>query len=403
MQRLTLPAARRVALAAQGFDRPRPTRPPTRRDLGRVLGRLAQVQIDSINVLARAHYLPLFSRLGPYDVTTFDLLSGRTPRTLFEYWGHAASLIDVELQPALRWKMARAHEDAWKGVLRVRDQHPGLIDDVLRTITEEGPLSARQIEHEEVRRRDHWGWNWSAVKTALEWHFWTGNVTSARRNPQFERVYDLPDRVLPPAVVGRETPDEPDAHLELARRAARALGVFSERCLADYFRMRIAPTRAAIARLEASGEVRPVEVEGWSGRRWVWHETTVPRRIEARAIVSPFDSLVFERERTHRLFDLFYRIEIYVPEPQRQYGYYVYPFLLGDAFVARVDLKADRSRGALVVRSAWLEPGREVTADRVAGELAEELREVARWRGLGEVRVEDRGDLAAQLRTAIGG
>ena len=403
MQRLTLAAARRVALAAQGFDRPRPARAATRRDLTRVVQRLGQVQIDSINVLARAHYLPLYSRLGGYDVSAFDRLSHRGPRVLFEYWGHAASLIDVELQPALRWKMARAAQDAWKGVLRVRDEHPGLLDHVLRTITDEGPLSARQIEHEEVRSRDHWGWNWSAVKTALEWHFWTGAVTSARRNAQFERVYDIPDRVLPQHVLATPTPDEPEAHLVLARRAARALGVFSERCLADYFRMRVAPARAAIAALESAGEVRPVEVEGWPGRRWMWHEASVPRTIRARTIVSPFDSLIFERERTHRLFDLFYRIEIYVPEPQRQYGYYVYPFLLGDAFVARVDLKADRARGALVVRSAWLEPGRDLPDERVAVELAEELREVARWRGLGEVRVEDRGDLAARLRTAVGG
>ena len=401
MQRLSLAAARRVALAAQGFDRPRPDRPPGRRDLTRVVQRLGQVQIDSINVLARAHYLPLYSRLGPYDVSVFDTLSHRAPRTLFEYWGHAASLIDVNLQPALRWKMARAEQDAWKGVVRVRDEYPALLDHVLRTVAEEGPLSARQIEHEELRRRDHWGWNWSAVKTALEWHFWTGQVTSAWRNSQFERVYDIPRRVLPPAILDEPTPDQPDAHLELARRAARALGVFSERCVADYFRMRIAPTRVAIAALEASGEVRPVEVDGWPGRRWMWHEARVPRRITARSIISPFDSLIFERERAHRLFDLFYRIEIYVPEAQRQYGYYVYPFLLGDSFVARVDLKADRANDVLVVRSAWLEPGQSPPAGRVAEELAGELWQVAGWRGLAAIRVDDRGDLAADLGAAV--
>ena len=401
MQRLSLDAARRVALAAQGFDRPRPDRPVTRRDLTRVVSQLGQFQIDSVNVMARAHYLPLYSRLGPYDVRLLDAAGHDAPRRVFEYWGHAASLIDVDLQPALRWKMARAAEDAWHGVVRVRDDHPGLVEHVLRTVTAEGPLTARQIEHEEQRRRDQWGWNWSSVKTALEWHFWTGRVTSARRTPQFERVYDIPERVLPRRVVETPTPDEPAAQLQLARRAARALGVFSERCLADYFRMRVVPARAAIATMVSSGEIRPVEVEGWPGPRWLWHEARVPRAIHARSIVSPFDSLIFERDRADGLLGLLYRIEIYVPEAQRRFGYYVYPFLLGDRFVARVDLKADRARGRLIVRSAWLEPGSPAPASLVARELAAELAQVAGWQGLSELSVEERGDLAAGLRAGL--
>ena len=401
MQRLSRDAARRVALAAQGFDRSRPERPVTRRDLTRVVSQLGQFQIDSVNVMARAHYLPLYSRRGSYDVRLLEAAGYNAPRRMFEYWGHAASLIDVDLQPVLRWKMARAAEEAWRGVVRVRDEHPGLVEHVLRTVAAEGPLTARQIEHEEQRRRDHWGWNWSSVKTALEWHFWTGSVTSARRTPQFERVYDIPERVLPRRIVETPTPDEPTAQLQLARRTARALGVFSERCLADYFRMRTVPARAAIATMAASGEIRPVDVEGWPGPRWLWHEARTPRTIHARAIISPFDSLIFERERAHGLLGLLYRIEIYVPEAQRRFGYYVYPFLLGDRFVARVDLKADRARGRLIVRSAWVEPGSHAPASLVARELAAELAQVAGWQGLSELNVEERGDLAAALRAAL--
>lgn len=406
MQTITLDTARRMALAAQGFATPRLSRPATMRDVQRQIDQLAQFQIDSINVVTRAHFMPMFSRLGGwYDPALLERAAHRPPRRMFEYWGHAASLIDVRLQPALRWKMADAEHTAWRRVVRLRDEQPDLVEQVLAVIAEHGPLTARGVdevlERDEQRERSHWGWNWSGVKTALEWHFSTGAVTSARRNAQFERVYDLPERVLPRQVLDVPTPDVDTARVELARRAARALGVMSERCVADYFRTSVAGTRRAIATLEDAGELVPVAVEGWPGRRWLWHEARAPRRITGRALVSPFDSLIFERERAHRLFDLFYRIEIYVPEAQRRHGYYVYPFLLDGEFVARVDLKADRAAGVLRVPAAWLEPGRDVAPTRVAAELAAELRSLAAWLDLGDIVVAGRGDLAEELLRAL--
>lgn len=398
MRVLTAPSARRIALAAQGFGRPRPAA-VTMRHVQWHIHRLAQFQIDSINVLERAHYFPLFSRVGPYDTALLDRAFGRSPRRLFEFWGHAASLIDVRIEPALRWRMRAAAEHAWANVRRIRQENPALVDRVHAEVADRGPISARQIEWDPQRRRDHWGWNWSDSKTALEWLFHSGEVTSATRNAQFERLYDLPARVLPRAVHECPALPEDEAHVELVRRAAAALGVASQRCLADYFRTKSAPTRAAIAALEASGELEPVSVPGWPPH-WLWHGARRPRRVRTRALISPFDSLIFERSRAQRLFGLDYRIEIYVPADRRRYGYYVYPFLLDESFVARVDLKADRTAGTLLVQSAWIEPG-DHDATRVAAELAAALEETARWQGLDRVAVNPRGDLAAALSVAV--
>jgi uncharacterized protein YcaQ len=359
--------------------------------------RLAQFQIDSINVVTRAHFLPLFSRLGPYDVSLLDRAASSPPRRLFEYWGHAASLIDVNLQPLLRFRMQDGYRDVWSGVERVARNNPALVDFVRDEVAARGPISARDLEIVEVRDRSNWGWNWSSVKTVLEWLFYCGEVTSARRNAQFERVYDLPERVLPRAVLDQSTPTPEESVTGLVRRAARALGVASEFCLRDYFRTRPQMTRDAIAALVETGELVPVVVEGLAAKpHYVWHEAALPRRITARALLSPFDSMIFERARLERLFDFVYRIEIYVPAPKRVHGYYVYPFLLGDRFVARVDLKADRARGVLRVNSAWLEPGHDPAY--VAAELAAELRMLAEWQGLSSVQVLPRGDLAPTLR-----
>lgn len=403
VRRLTLAQARRTALAAQGFDRPRPDRPVTTRDLQRVIDRVAQFQIDSINVVARAHYLPLYSRLGPYDTALLDRAAHRAPRRLFEYWGHAASLVDVRLQPQLRWRMAAARKEAWGGIVRLAEQYPGLVDRVLAEIAERGPISARQIEHDEVRRKDNWGWNWSAVKTACEWLLWSGQITSARRNSQFERCYAVPERVLPSAVVDTPTPDRAEAMVELVRRAARALGVASERCLRDYFRTSSADTGAAIATLQETGELEPVTVDGWRGPLWAWHEARRPRRIDAVALLSPFDSMIFERSRVQALFGVDYKIEIYVPEAKRQYGYYCYLLLWDSDLVARVDLKADRAAGALRVRAAWREPAADPGRDdrAIAQRLATELHTMAGWLGLTDVRVEERGSLASALRASV--
>ncbi|WP_344741329.1 winged helix-turn-helix domain-containing protein [Microlunatus spumicola] len=400
-ERLSPAQARRVALAAQGFGRPALTRPVGMRDVVGLTHRLGQFQIDSINVVTRAHFVPTFSRLGPYDPALLERAAFRAPRRLFEYWGHAASLLDVDLEPMLRFRMSEgAH--AWGGVDAVARANPELVDLVRTEIADRGPLSARQLEVEhgqDARERDHWGWNWSAVKTVLEWLFYVGEVSSARRNSQFERVYDLPERVLPAAVRAQPTPTVADSVRGLVRRAAVALGVATEPALRDYFRTRPAATQQAVAELVESGELLPVAVGDQTRPWYLWHEARLPRKVHARALLSPFDSLVFERARLEALFGFFYRIEIYVPGPRRVHGYYVYPFLLGDRFVARVDLKADRAHGVLRVLSAWVEDGADPW--ETAAELAAELASMAAWQGLSAVEVLPRGDLAAALEAAV--
>ena len=401
-EQLSKAEARRIALAAQGFGVPKRERPLTMRDVQAVTTRLAQFQIDSINVVTRAQFMPLFSRLGPYDQGLLERAAYQSPRRLFEYWGHAASLIDVTLQPLLRFRIQPEFRDVWAGVERVAKQNPDLVRFVRGEVAARGPISARDLEIVEERDRSNWGWNWSRVKTALEWLFYVGEVTSARRNSQFERVYDLPERVIPPSVLAAPTPAPQESVTGLIRRAASALGIASESCLRDYFRTRLAMTRQAIATLVESGELIPVVVRGAGSRPWyLWHQARVPRRIAARALLSPFDSMIFERARLERLFDFAYRIEIYVPGPRRVYGYYVYPFLLDEKFVARVDLKADRARSVLRVNAAWIEPGRD--SWDVAPELASELKLMAEWLGLERVEILPRGDLAPALAPFEGG
>jgi uncharacterized protein YcaQ len=396
-ERLSAAQARRVALAAQGFAAPRPAEVGARAILATV-NRLGVVQIDSVNVLARAHYLPLFSRLGPYDRDRFDQASWRAPRRLFEYWGHEASLLPVELQPLFRWRMARAHHEAWGGMRRVATEQPQLVARVLEDVRARGPISAAQLSEDERPRRTGPWWDWSDVKRAIEYLFWSGEVTSARRRG-FERLYDVPERVLPRAVIEAPTPDEADAQRELIRLAAGAMGVAAPRDLRDYYRLPVAGFRERLAELVEAGELLEVEVEGWKAPGYLAAGARVPRRVEARALLAPFDPVVWERDRTERLFGFRYRIEIYVPQPKRVYGYYVLPFLLGDRLVARVDLKADRAAGALLVQSAHAEAH---APDHTAEELAAELRVMAGWLGLERVEVRDRGDLAPALRRAVG-
>ena len=391
--------ARRIALAAQGFGIPKLERSVTMRDVQAVTNRLAQFQIDSINVVTRAQFMPLFSRLGPYDPALLERAAYRSPRRLFEYWGHAASLIDISLQPLLRFRMQPGFRDVWTGVERVARENADLIPFIREEVAARGPISARELEIAEQRDRSNWGWNWSRVKTILEWLFYVGEVTSAYRNAQFERVYDLPERVIPRSVLALPTPTPQESVTGLIRRAARALGIASESCLRDYFRTRLDMTREAITTLVEDGDLIPVAVEGSGSRPWyLWHEARVPRRISTRALLSPFDSMIFERARLERLFDFSYRIEIYVPGPKRVHGYYVYPFLLDDNFVARVDLKADRTRGVLRVNAAWIEYGYDPFD--VANELASELKIMAEWLGLQAVQILPRGDLASALTGA---
>jgi uncharacterized protein YcaQ len=380
---LTVAQARRIALAAQGFADPRPAGPPTMRHLRRVLERTGLLQIDSVNVLQRAHYLPLFSRLGPYPTGLVDRAAYRAPRELFEYWGHEASLIPVHLQPMLRWRMKAANVAAWGRMRELHEQRPEVIAWVLEEVRDRGPVTAGEIEDDAPVRTAHWGWNWSDVKAALEWLFWTGQVTTATRNTAFARVYDLTERVLPAAVVGTDTPAEADAYRELVRVAARSLGVAAEIELRDYFRLPVAGARRAVAELVEAGELRPVTVQGWRQRAYLHPEARLPRRVRAATLISPFDPLIWERGRTERLFDFHYRIGIYTPPAQRVHGYYALPFLLGDALVARVDLKADRQAGILRVPGVWGEP--DCDPGEIAAPLATALFELAGWLGLGEV------------------
>jgi uncharacterized protein len=385
--------ARRIALAAQGFTRARPAGPVTSRHLNSAVARLGFFQIDSVNVLQRAQYLPLFSRVGPYDVELIHRAAGRQPRRLFEYWAHEAALVDVRLWPALRFRMDSGVR-MWGSMARIIEQKPELVAWVLDEVRANGPLTARAVEHDAPRDKTNWGWNWSEVKMALEYLFYKGEVTAARRNSQFERVYDLPERVLPPQVLAQPALDPEQAHVELVRHAATALGIGSAQCLRDYFRLQPEPTQRAIATLVDAGELLPATIAGWKRPAFLHADAVRPRTVRARALLSPFDPLIFERTRTEVLFDFRYRIEIYVPSHQRVHGYYVLPFLLGDRLVARVDLKADRTKGVLRVNSAWAEPHAPAST---AAELADELTLMARWLGLDSVSVARNGDLAPAL------
>jgi len=396
---LSLAQARRIALSAQGFTDPRPAGAATIRHLRRVVARTGLLQIDSVNVLQRAHYLPLFSRLGAYPPALLDRAAYRAPRELFEYWGHEASLVSVALQPYLRWRMSAAHVHAWGFMRHIATDSPDLVRWVLDEVRDRGPLTAAEIERDVPVRTQNWGWNWSEVKSALEWLFWTGEVTTARRNGAFARVYDLTERVLPAAVINAPTPTESEARRELVRVAAAALGVAAEVELRDYFRLPVAGFRQAVAELVEDGVLRRVAVAGWRQTAYLHVDAKLPRRVNAAALLSPFDPLIWERGRTERLFGFRYRIEIYTPAAQRVHGYYVLPFLLGDALVARVDLKADRRAGVLRVPGAWAENGR--PAGEVAEALAGRLRELAAWLDLTEVDTPERGDLALPLADAL--
>ena len=393
---LSIPMARRIALAAQGLAKPRPAGPIGRRHLLKLLDRLHLHQIDSVNVLARAHYLPAFSRLGPYPREALDALAwGGKPR-LFEYWAHEASLLPLDLHPLLRWKMARAErgEAGWKSMQVFRVERKAEADAVLARIAAEGPLAASDFE---AKGNGGW-WGWSSAKAALEWLFLTGRITTATRRNSFERVYDLTERVIPARILDLPTPDEADAHRALIERAAWAHGIGTARDLRDYFRLSPADAAPRIAELVEEGMLLPVQVKGWRETAYLHREAKRPRRAEGRALLVPFDPLVWERARAERLFGFRYRIEIYTPAEKRVHGYYVLPFLLRDRIAARVDLKADRAGSALLVQSAHAES--EAPPD-TAAELAAELRLMADWLSLERVEVRRKGDLSPALSISL--
>lgn len=378
-ERVSLALARRIALAAQGFGRERPAQ-VDRRDLGCTVRRLGLHQIDSVNVLARAHYLPAFSRLGAYDRGLIDRAAWgpKRDRRLFEYWAHEASLLPLEMHPLLRWRMASAErgEIGWGSLKAYAGERRGEADDVLSRIRAEGPLAASDFE--EGKGRSGW-WEWGETKRVLEWLFWAGLITTSTRRGSFERVYDLTERVIPSAILALPTPTEAEAKRALMRHAAEALGIATETDLRDYFRLKPDSARQALAELVEEGVLLPVSVDGWARPAYLHREARRPRRIRGQALLAPFDPLVWERSRTERLFGFRYRIEIYTPAEKRVHGYYVLPFLLDEALVARADLKADRQRSRLLVQRTTLEPG----APAETGEkLAAELELMARWLGL---------------------
>ncbi len=401
---LSLREARRIAITAQGFANTAPEDASTAeaveaRHARRMIGRLGLVQIDSVNVLVRSHYLPLFSRLGPYEAALLDRLAyGGKRRALFEYWGHEASLIPVEQQPLFRWRMARAErgEGIYGELARFAVERRPYIDSVLAEVAARGPMGASELS-EAGRGAGGW-WGWSDGKRALEYLFWAGLVTTAGRRG-FERLYDLPERVLPAAILDTPTPEEAEAQRILLRIAARAHGVATERDLRDYHRLEVADARLRIAELVEAGELLPVAVEGWERIAYVTPDLRIPRKAPARALLSPFDSLIWERQRTERLFGARIRLEIYTPAHKREHGYYVLPFLMDERIAARVDLKSDRKACTLLVQAAHTEPHANPAA--VAPPLAAELRRLAGWLGLERLTVCGGGDLAPALAGAL--
>jgi uncharacterized protein YcaQ len=426
--------ARRIALAAQGFGDARPSGKVTAGHIHRIIERIGMLQLDSVNVLCRSHYLPVFARLGPYSRDSLDRMAWGAPkqRKVFEFWAHAASMLPLSTFPLLRWRMEAARRWVWEGwtspkapgrppadyatswdaaiqapwavvegMTRLTLERPGLVSEVLALITERGRVAAGDASPDGHRRKGPTAeggrmWNWQDSKIAIEWLFCTGQVTTATRKG-FERIYDLTERVLPPDVLNAPAPSAEDAQRELLRIAASRLGVGTEKQMRAYFGLSGPQPKELIAELVDAGELAPVRVEGTRMLRWA--QATAPSQIEARALLSPFDSLIWDRDRTLRLFDFHYRISLYTPAAQRVHGYYVLPFLLGDKLVARVDLKADRRQSALLVPVVTAEPGG--NRRDVAAGLAEELRLMADWLELDKVVVDGKGDLAPALDRAL--
>ncbi|QNH04292.1 YcaQ family DNA glycosylase [Pseudomonas sp. B11D7D] len=380
---LSLAEARRLALAAQGFGRT-PRGAIAHRQLQAQIERLGVLQIDSVNALVRSHYLPAFSRLGHYQAEHLDELAwGRARRRrLFEYWGHEASLLPLELYPLLRWRMHRAADGQgiYSQLAKFGVERRDVLDSVLQAVRERGALGAGSLSSR-TGKAGPW-WDWSAEKTALEWLFAAGEVTVAGRRG-FERLYDLPERVIPRDVLNHPELDEAEAQRRLLLRSADALGVATEKDLRDYYRLDVGDSKQRVAELVEAGELLPVTVQGWRQLAYCRDESRIPRRVRHSALLSPFDSLIWERERTERLFGFRYRLEIYTPQAKRVYGYYVLPFLHHERLLARVDLRSERAAGRLAVHAVHLEEA--VLSEEARQALGDSLRALAHWLGLDEV------------------
>ncbi len=374
--------ARRIALAAQGFGRSA----PERIGVGRVralIGDLGALQVDSVNVLVRSQYLPTFSRLGAYDRTLLDRAVYGRPRRIFEYWGHEASYLPIDAFPLFRWRMEQSRKGigVWTSVARVGRERKDLIRRVRAAFEERGPLAASDFS--DAKSLGSW-WGWTDTRRAVEFLFWTGEITPAKRRTSFERLYDLTERIIPQDVLQARVGEE-EAQRELVLRAARAFGIATEADLRDYFRLPVLGARRAVNDLVESQALIPVKVEGWKQQAYLYSQARVPRKVQGAALLSPFDSLVWNRQRTHRLFDFHYRIEIYTPAHKRVHGYYVLPYLLDDRLVARVDLKSDRAGGALLVHAIHYEPG--IDRRDVRSRLGESLKQMAAWLNLDRVKL----------------
>lgn len=388
-RRLTHDQAVRVALAAQGFADPRPTGRIDVRHFRRVVDRTALVQLDSVNVLARAHYLPFFARLGAYSRPALDQWLWHSGE-MFEYWAHEASLLPVAQRPLLAHRMAGGWH--WPGIERINAERPDYVSSILKHVREVGPVRVGDLDGSAARQG--W-WGWSEAKRAIEYLFLTGQVVAADRQ-NFTRVYDLPERVLPSSVLDTPAASPDDAQLELLALGARAVGIGTFTDITDYYRLKPTKVRHLLPRLIERGDIQAVTVDGWKDTAYLHREAAMPRKVEARALLAPFDPLVWRRDRTERLFGFHYRIGIYTPAAQRVHGYYVLPFLLGTTLVGRADLKADRKTSRLLVQAAFAEP--EVDRPHVGRELLGELTSMAAWLGLRDVHVEPRGDLAQHIR-----
>jgi uncharacterized protein YcaQ len=390
MRKISKVQARRLALAAQGFIGSRATGRVDVRHFRKVVQRLGVIQLDSVNVFSRTHYLPFFSRIGLYDRSALDDWLWQSGE-MFEYWGHMASLLPTQHHRLFRWRMERGW--VWNRAEQLIADQPGYLESVLDQVRLRGPIQTSELEDPGERGQDAM-WNWSNGKVALEMLFIKGELTTAAR-PNFVRKYDLTDRVIPKQHLDVPTPGQDEAMAELLVMSAEALGIGTADDLADYYRIRMPVARPVLRRLVASGDLVEVEVEGWPGPGYLHPAASLPRRAGGTALLSPFDNLIWYRDRVERLWDFHYRIEIYVPEPKRIYGYYVLPFLLDGDLVGRVDLKTDRKSNALQVRGAFSEAG--VDRERVARSLRSELELVATWLGLDDIVVRRSGDLAPVL------